>query len=128
MHTYSKVLLRFSALFALVGAFLGSHMAGAGSYAFKTVHAHILVVGWLTLFAWAVFYKIFTPAKTIMATIHVWTAIIGAAGLTIGMWIYYLKPFGLDGALPTVFFIVGGTILLVSFAVFFLLTFMKTEK
>ncbi|WP_190279574.1 hypothetical protein [Ornithinibacillus gellani] len=128
LHTYSKVLLRFSALFALVGAFLGSHMAGAGSYAFKTVHAHILVVGWLTLFAWAVFYKIFTPAKTIMATIHVWTAIIGAAGLTIGMWIYYLKPFGLDGALPTVFFIVGGTILLVSFAVFFLLTFMKTEK
>ncbi len=128
MHTYSKVLLRFSALFALIGAFLGSHMAGAGSYAFKTVHAHILVVGWLTLFAWAVFYKIFTPAKTIMATIHVWTAIIGAAGLTIGMWIYYLKPFGLDGALPTVFFIVGGTILLISFAVFFVLTFMKTEK
>src|SRR5690625_1992353 len=128
LRNYSKILLRFSALFALVGAFLGSHMAGAGSYAFKTVHAHILVVGWLTLFAWAVFYKIFTPAKTIMATIHVWTAIIGAAGLTIGMWIYYLKPFGLDGALPTVFFIVGGTILLVSFAVFFLLTFMKTEK
>ncbi|WP_342748181.1 hypothetical protein [Virgibacillus ndiopensis] len=50
MNKYSKILLRFSALFALVGAFLGSHMAGAGGYAFKTVHAHILVVGWLTLF------------------------------------------------------------------------------
>ncbi|MEN1968142.1 hypothetical protein WMZ97_08705 [Lentibacillus sp. N15] len=127
MSKYSNVLLRFSALFAVVGAFLGSHMAGSGAYQFKTVHAHILVVGWLTLFAWAVYYKIFTPAKTIIATLHVWTAIIGAIGLTIGMWLYYLKPFNLNGAVDTVFFIVGGSILLLSFIFFLLLTFMKTE-
>ncbi|MGM8211339.1 hypothetical protein ACLIBH_00960 [Virgibacillus sp. W0430] len=128
MNQYSKTLLRFSALFALLGAFLGSHMAGAGSLQFKTLHAHILVVGWLTLFAWAVFYKIFTPAKTVVATLHVWSAIIGSIGLTVGMWFYYLRPFGMEGALPTVFFIVGGTVLLLSFVFFLLLTFMKTEK
>lgn len=124
---YSKTLLRFSALFAFVGAFLGSHMAGAGSLQFKTVHAHILVVGWLTLFAWAVYYKVFHPRQTIIATLHVWTAIIGAIGLTVGMWFYYLRPFGMEGALPTIFFIVGGTILMLSFVFFLLLTFMKTE-
>ncbi|HLR67408.1 hypothetical protein [Virgibacillus alimentarius] len=128
MNKYSKLLLRFSALFALVGAFLGSHMAGAGSLAFKSVHAHILVVGWLTLFAWAVFYKLFTPANTIIATLHVWSAIIGAIGLTVGMWFYYVKPFGMEGAMPTVFFIVGGTILLLSFVFFAILTFMKTQE
>jgi hypothetical protein len=126
LNNYSKVLLRFSALFALAGAFLGSHMAGAGSLAFKSVHAHILVVGWLTLFAWAVFYKLFTPAKTIIATLHVWTAIIGAVGLTVGMWFYYVHPFGIEGAFPLVFFIVGGTILLISFILFAILAFMKT--
>lgn len=128
MHNYSKILLRFSALFALVGAFLGSHMAGAGGLEFKTVHAHILVVGWLTLFAWAAFYKIFTPVRTIIATLHVWTAIIGSIGLTVGMWFYYIRPFGIEGSFPTVFFIVGGTILLISFIFFAILTFMKTER
>lgn len=128
MHKYSKVLLRFAALFALVGAFLGSHMAGSGGYEFKTLHAHILVVGWLSLFAWAVFYKLFTPAKTILAPLHVYSAIIGTLGLTIGMWLYYVKPFDIEGAFPTVFFIVGGSILLISFLFFFILTFMKTEE
>lgn len=127
MERHSKVLLRFSALFALLGAFIGSHMAGAGSLAFKTVHAHILVVGWLTLFAWAVYYKIFTPAKTIIATLHVYSAIIGSIGLTAGMWLYYIRPFGLADGLVTVFFIVGGSILLLSFALFAVLTFMQTE-
>lgn len=128
MQKYSKILLRFSALFAVVGAILGSHMAGSGSYAFKSVHAHILVVGWLSLFAWAVFYKIFTPAKTVVATLHVWSGIIGAFGLTIGMWLYYVDPFNMNDVVTTVFFIVGGTILLISFVLFFILTFMKTEE
>ncbi|QKY71095.1 hypothetical protein [Lentibacillus sp. CBA3610] len=127
MENYSKALLRFSAIFAFIGAFIGSHMAGAGSAAFTTVHAHILVVGWLTLFAWAVYYKIFTPARTIIATLHVWTAIIGAIGLTSGMWLYYLRPFNLADGFVTAFFIVGGSILLLSFALFAVLTFMKAE-
>ncbi|GAA0445045.1 MAG: hypothetical protein ACQEWU_21170 [Bacillota bacterium] len=128
MNTYSKALLRFSAVFALIGAFIGSHMAGAGGYEFKTVHAHILVVGWLTLFAWAVYYKIFTPVNKVIAALHVWTAIIGAIGLTSGMWLYYLRPFAMNEAVITVFFIVGGSILLVSFALFLLLTFLKTDE
>ena len=130
MNNYSKVLLRFSALFALVGVFLGSHMAGSGGLEFKTVHAHILVVGWLSLFAFAVFYKVFTPAKTILATLQVWSAIIGAIGLTTGMWLRYVGLFGIDtsGTFSLIFFIVGGTILLLSFVFFAILTFMKTEE
>lgn len=130
MNHYSKILVRFSALFALLGAFLGSHMAGSGGYEFLTVHAHILVVGWLSLFAFAVYYKVFKPAKSIIATIQVWSAIIGAIGLTSGMWLRYVGPFGIDkaGTFSLIFFIVGGTILLISFLLFAILTFMKTEE
>lgn len=128
MNNYSKILLRFSALFALLGAIIGSHMAGAGSLAFKSVHAHILVVGWLSLFAWSVYYKVHTPAKTIVATLHVWSAIIGTIGLTSGMWLRYVKPFGIDGPIILIIFIGGGTILLLSFVFFAILTFMKTEE
>lgn len=128
LNNYSKTLLRFSAIFALIGAFIGSDMAGSGGYQFKAIHAHILVVGWLSLFAWAVYYKVFTPANKVLSTLHVWSAIIGAIGLTSGMWLYYIKPFGLDGTMTTVFFIVGGSIMLLSFVFFLILTFMKTEE
>lgn len=130
MNQYSKILLRFSAIFALIGAFIGSHMAGAGTFEFLSVHAHILVVGWLSLFAFAVFYKVFVPANKKLAAFHVWTAIIGSIGLTVGMWFRYVGPFGIDqgGSFSLIFFIVGGTILLISFVAFLLLTFMKMEK
>ncbi|HLS36263.1 MAG TPA: hypothetical protein VK061_08505 [Bacillota bacterium] len=130
MNQYSTLLLRFSAVFALLGAFIGSHMAGAGTFEFLSIHAHILVVGWLSLFAFAVFYKIFTPANEKLAAAHVWTAIIGSIGLTVGMWFRYVGPFGIakDGSFSLIFFIVGGTILLISFVIFLLLTFMKMEN
>lgn len=129
MEKYSKVLLRFSALFALLGALIGSHMAGSGGLEIKSVHAHILVVGWLSMFAFAVYYKVFTPAKTILAPLHVYTAIIGTIGLTAGMWFRYVGPFGIDtqGVFSLIFFIVGGSILLLSFVFFAILTFMKSE-
>ncbi|MEH7392967.1 hypothetical protein V7149_16280 [Bacillus sp. JJ1503] len=125
---YSKVLLRLSALFGFIGAFLGSHMAGAGDYAFRPIHAHILVVGWLTLFAWAVYYKVFSPKMGILAKFHVYTAIIGSIGLTGGMALYIFKPAFLPSAVNTIFYIVGGSILLLSFLLFFFVTFTKDEK
>lgn len=127
MNNYSKVLLRFSAIFALVGAFLGSHMAGAGSMAFRPVHAHILVVGWLTLFAWAVYYKVFYRKVSKLATTQVTTGIIGTIGLTIGMWLQFLQPFNINDTFALIFYIVGGTILLISFVLFALMTFMHQE-
>lgn len=46
---WSNTLIRLAALFGAIGAGLGAHMAGAGSYALKPIHAHILVAGWLTV-------------------------------------------------------------------------------
>lgn len=128
MNNYSKILLRVSALFALVGAFIGSHMAGAGGPEFKSVHAHILVVGWLTLFAWALFYKVFYTIRGKLAVFHVYSAIIGAIGLTLGMWLYYVNPIDMGKVVTTVFFIVGGSIMLISFILFTIIAFMANEK
>ncbi|MGN7403597.1 hypothetical protein ACTHO0_27535 [Cytobacillus praedii] len=126
-NNYSTFLLRLSALFALIGAFLGSHMAGAGSYASRPIHAHVLVVGWLTIFAWAVYYKIFTPKIGLLAKLHVYSAITGSIGLTGGMTLFVFKPDFLPPALNTVLYIIGGSLLLLSFVFFFLLTFTKEK-
>lgn len=128
MKSRNLALIRFSALFSVIGAFLGSHMAGAGSYAFRPIHAHILVVGWLTLFAWGVYYEIFTITSKKLAIAHTWTAIIGTTGLVLGMWVYFLKPFNFPEGVSLVLYIVGGTTLLISFILFFITTFFISKK
>lgn len=126
-NNYSTLLLRLSAFFALIGAFLGSHMAGSGSYAFRPIHAHLLVVGWLTIFAWAVYYKIFNPKIGLLAKLHVYSAIIGSVGLTGGMTLFIFKPAFLPPAMNTILYIAGGSVLLLSFLFFFILTFTREK-
>lgn len=120
---WSLRLIRIAAIFGLIGTILGSHMAGAGSYAFRPIHAHILLVGWLSMFAWGVFYRLFTVKYKKLVTFHGWTAILGAIGLTTGMWLQFLRPFNVSETFSLIFYIVGGSILLISFGLFVIVTF-----
>lgn len=122
---WSKRLIQFSAIMGLIGAVLGSHMAGAGSLAFRPVHAHILVVGWLSVFAWGVYYKAFRVKDSKLVSAQAWTGMIGSIGLSLGLWLQYLQPFGDSKAIILPIYIGGGTILLVSFFLFMLVTFMS---
>ncbi|WP_226581684.1 hypothetical protein [Halobacillus litoralis] len=120
----TRFFVRVAALYALAGAFMGSHMAGGGGLQLSAIHAHILVVGWLSLFAFGIYYKVFSiPKDSKLATAHVWTSFFGVFGLTTGMWLYYTQPIEGLGAFNTVFFIVGGTILLIAFLLFAIMTF-----
>ena len=119
----ARFLIQVSAIYALIGAFIGGHMAGAGSYMFKSTHAHILVVGWLSLFAFGIFYAIFKiPRNSKLAVIHVWSAFIGAFGLTTGMWLYYFQPAWAPELFTLLYFIIGGSVLTISFFVFLVMT------
>ncbi|HZG69894.1 MAG TPA: hypothetical protein VEY51_00015 [Chondromyces sp.] len=126
---YHVLLLRFAAIFGFIGAMLGSHMAGAGSYAFRPIHAHLLVVGWLSLFAFSAYYRMYeVPKGSKLAAAHVWSAIIGTIGLTSGMWLYNTKPFELPETFTMVFYIAGGSILLLSFLLFVFVTFRYSDS
>ena len=124
---WSIRLIRLAAIFALVGTYLGSHMSGSGSYEFRPIHAHVLLVGWLSMFAWGIFYRAFKVKSQKLVTLHGCTEIIGV-GLTLGMWFYNINPFNFNHTLTLVFFIVGGTTLLISFALFIVVTFMINQK
>lgn len=117
---FSNLLLRISALFGLIGAIMGGHMAGSYDYNFRPIHAHVLVVGWLSLFSWAVYYRVFQPMEKRLSALHVYTAIIGTTGLTGGMAlnVFQLVP----RAVYLIVYIGGGVTLLISFMLFFLLT------
>jgi hypothetical protein len=122
----TRLLIRMSAVYALIGTFIGSHMAGAGDYAYRPIHAHILLVGWLSLFAFGVYYRIFSiPKSSVLAKVHVWSSILGSFGLTVGMWLYFVKPIEGIETVNLLFFIIGGSILLIAFVVFALMTFVQ---
>ncbi|WP_155593454.1 hypothetical protein [Lysinibacillus cavernae] len=125
---WSIRLIRLAAIFAFIGTYLGSHMSGSGSYEYRPIHAHILLVGWLSMFAWGIFYRAFKVKSQKLVTIHGWTAILGVLGLTLGMWFYNINPFNFGSTFTLVFFIVGGTTLLISFALFIVITFMIKQQ
>ena len=126
---WSIRLIRLAAIFGLIGAVIGSDMSGSGNYQLRAIHAHILVVGWLSVFAWGLFYRVFEVRSKKLVSVHGWTAILGSIGLTIGMLFYYINPFNLSEVFTLIFFIAGGTTLLISFAVFIWVTFtLKSEE
>ncbi|WP_431028950.1 hypothetical protein [Lysinibacillus sp. LZ02] len=125
---WSIRLIRLAAIFGLIGAVIGSDMSGSGNYQLRAIHAHILVVGWLSIFAWGLFYRVFEVRSKKLVSVHGWTAVLGSIGLTIGMLFYYVNPFNLSEVFTLIFFIAGGTTLLISFAVFIWVTFaLKSE-
>ncbi|WLR52141.1 hypothetical protein LC040_04325 [Bacillus tianshenii] len=121
----TRILIQASAIAALAGTFMGSHMAGSMNYALRPIHAHVLVVGWLSLFAFGAFYKLFNIPKTSkLANAQAITGIIGAFGLPIGMYIDLMN----DTALTTAIYIGGGVFLLISFILFALITFVFRKE
>ena len=124
---WSLRLIQLSAVFGFIGVFLGSKMSGSMDYALRPIHAHVLLVGWLSVFAWGIFYKVYRIKYKKLIAIHGWLAIVGAIGLTAGMWMYNVNPFHLNETIVTIFFIIGGSLLLLAFLLFILVTFV-TEK
>ncbi|RDY72065.1 hypothetical protein ACJA3J_20040 [Halobacillus sp. SY10] len=125
----TRFFVRVAAIYALIGAFMGSHMAGGGGLQLSAIHAHILVVGWLSLFAFGVYYRVFSiPKDSKLATAHVWTSFFGVFGLTVGMWLYYTQPLPGLSTFNTIFFIVGGTVLLIAFVLFAIMTFVHGKQ
>lgn len=124
---WSIRLIRFAAIFGLIGTFIGSQMSGNMDYSLRPIHAHVLLVGWLSVFAWGIFYKVYRIKYKKLVAIHSVMAMVGAFGLTFGMWMYNLNPFQLHDTFVMILFIIGGSILLLAFLLFAVITFFTEQ-
>src|SRR5699024_12412836 len=93
MNKPVKLLLVFAGIYGLLGTIIGAHMAGSGSYALRPIHAHVLVVGWLSLFSWSVFYQVFDVKYNALSKFLVWSAIIGSTGLILWMFVNHVSSY-----------------------------------
>lgn len=115
--------IRVASLFGLLGVFIGSQMAGEVDYSIRPIHTHVLLVGWLSMFAWGIFYSVYRVKNALLVHIHGITGMVGVIVLISGMYFYMLNPFNFNETFTTVYFIVGGSILIIAFLLFIVVTF-----
>jgi hypothetical protein len=72
--------------YALIGMALGIYMGITGNFAPSPVHAHINLVGWVTLALFGLMHRAYPRLRSHgLATIHFWVAEAGALILPIGI-------------------------------------------
>lgn len=74
----SNTFLRLAVCFALVGICLGAWMGGSGDHALIGVHAHINLLGWVSMFLYGLFYRSQpSAAQGLLPKVHFWVAVLG---------------------------------------------------
>ncbi len=90
---------------AIIGMVMGLHMAISGEHLQKPAHAHVNLLGWVSLFLYGVYYRLnpeIDPTK-----LAIWQARVALASvlvMTIGLWFLYAgaeaaEPLAAVGAL-----------------------------
>lgn len=84
--TASSLSYRLAVLFILVGMTMGIVMAASGNHAIMPAHAHLNLLGWVSLFLFGIYYER-RPAldASRLALIQVWVWSLGTVVLTIAV-------------------------------------------
>jgi hypothetical protein len=71
---------------ALVGMAWGIHMAVSQDHSAMPAHAHLNLLGWVSLFLFGMFYRLH-PAldAALVARLQIWIWVVGTAVLTVGV-------------------------------------------
>lgn len=81
----SKWFLRFGVLFAVAGVSLGIYMGATHDHTLAPVHAHINLVGWVTMFLSGLFYAVRPDCEGVMSRVHLGLAVSGLLSLAPGL-------------------------------------------
>lgn len=115
----STVAIRAAVIFALCGIGLGIGMAMTHNHTLQAAHAHINLVGWVSLFLFAMYYKAHPAVDTTRcALVQVGSWVFGGALLGLGVALIYgagpqYQPFAAIGSL-----IVFASLLIFAYVVF----------
>ena len=80
---------RIAVIYAVIGMALGIYMAASQDFCLRPAHAHWLLLGWVSMFLYGVFYKLFSAAQNARAGWHWWIANIGLIVMVAGIVMIY---------------------------------------
>lgn len=126
-HRLSDRFLRLAVVFALIGMALGYWMGASRDFAASPVHAHINLLGWVSMTLYGLFYRLLPLAALgRLPQAHFWTALIG---LLIFMPALAAELLGGPpwAAAASIGLIAGPTLTLLSMVVFAVIVFRATR-
>jgi hypothetical protein len=122
----SNAFLRLSVLFVVLGVSLGYWMGATHNFIVSPVHAHINLLGWVSMFLYGLFYRVFPDAtRGWLPRFHMALAVIGLPVMMIGLTIQLLTVASLMAAVP-ILMIVGPTMVLLGMFAFAVIVFRAT--
>ncbi|MBI1823313.1 MAG: hypothetical protein HY200_02225 [Nitrospirae bacterium] len=78
MNKISGNFLKAGLMYVVLGMFLGIGMAARHNHRMMPVHAHLNLVGWVSMALFAMFYQVVPKADSMgLAKIHFWIANLG---------------------------------------------------
>ena len=124
----SNAFLRFGVLFALIGVSIGYYMGASHNFAASPVHAHINLLGWVSMFLYGLFYRALPEAaQGGLPKVHLGLAVLGFLIFMPALAIQLLAVQSLMSLAP-IGLIVGPTLVLLGMIVFAAIVFMATGK
>ena len=87
MANIDRWFLRIAVIYALVAMFLGITMGIREDFTQASTHAHLNLVGWVSMALYALVYRQYpAAAQSRFAMLHFWIANVGAVLLTVGIY------------------------------------------
>ena len=122
----SNTFLRLGVLFALIGVSLGYWMGITHQFVVSPVHAHINLLGWVSMFLYGLLYRVIPEAaQGLLPKIHLGLAVIGLPIMMIGLAMMLTAVPSLQAYVPPMM-MVGPTMVVLGMFVFALIVFRAT--
>jgi peptidoglycan/LPS O-acetylase OafA/YrhL len=114
----AKSFMRFAVIFGVIGMVMGIGMGASHDFSLAPTHAHINLVGWVTMFLAGLFYRTHPESEKPLGRLHLLLAVLGLFILATGIaGIAYNQswgePMAIGGSLLTL-----AAMLVFAFAVF----------
>lgn len=122
----SNIFLRLSVLFVVLGVSLGYYMGATHDFTVSPVHAHINLLGWVSMFLYGLFYRAFPEAaRGWLPKAHLTLAAVGLPVMMIGLTIAVLQIKSLL-AVSQILLIAGPTLVVLGMVVWAVIVFRAT--
>lgn len=122
----SNIFLRLSVLFVVLGVALGYYMGATHDFTVSPVHAHINLLGWVSMFLYGLFYRAFPEAaQGWLPKAHLTLAALGLPVMMIGLTVAVLQIKSLL-ALSQILLIAGPTLVVLGMVAWAVIVFRAT--
>jgi len=114
-----SALLRWAVLYFVAGVALGIHMAADHDYAIAPVHAHVNLIGWVSLALAALIYKCYPAvAASALARWHFWISIVALPVLVATLYAFRRGNAAIEPLLAASSMAIGVAVVLLAVNVF----------